>query len=118
MLIVEELLAIGGAAFMLLSGIGMLRFPDLYARMHAATKATTLGVALIGAGAVFALGEARFKALIAVAFVFLTGPSAAHFVGRAAYRAEGVKFDLDTQDDLAQLFEDDPGRTGTAGRDV
>lgn len=110
MFLMEELLALAGAAFMLLSGIGILRFPDLYARMHAATKATTLGVALLGTGAVFALGETRLKALLAVAFVFLTGPSAAHFVGRAAYRAEGVEFDLDTQDDLAQLFEEDRDR--------
>lgn len=53
-------LAIAGALLVLLAGIGVLRFPDLYARMHAATKATTVGIALICiAGALAIDGGAR-----------------------------------------------------------
>jgi multicomponent Na+:H+ antiporter subunit G len=101
-----EVLAIAGAVFVLLAGVGVLRFPDVYARMHAATKASTLGMALIGLATAIALDDGRPKALIAVAFIFVTAPSAAHFVGRAAYRAEGVEIDLATRDDLAALIDD------------
>lgn len=101
-----ELLAIAGAVFVLLAGVGVLRFPDVYARMHAATKASTLGVALVGLGVVVALDHGRPKALVAVAFIFVTAPSAAHLVGRAAYRAEGVAIDLEGRDDLGTLVDD------------
>lgn len=101
---VMEVLAVIGAALVMLAGVGVLRFQDLYARMHAATKASTLGIALIGlAGAVLLGGHS--KTLVAVAFIFVTAPSAAHFVGRAAYRAEGIDIDLESRDDLADLLD-------------
>jgi multicomponent Na+:H+ antiporter subunit G len=98
-------LAIIGAVFVLLAGVGVLRFRDVYARMHAATKASTLGIALIGLASAIALDGGRTKVLIAVAFIFVTAPSAAHFVGRAAYRAEGVEIDVATRDDLAAQID-------------
>lgn len=101
-----EILTIAGAVFVLLAGIGTVRFPDVYARMHAATKASTLGVALIGVATAIALDGSRAKTLIAVAFIFVTAPSAAHFVGRTAYRAEGIEIDLATRDNLAALIDD------------
>lgn len=101
-----EVLALLGGIFVLLAGIGMLRFPDVYARMHAATKASTLGIALIGIAAAIALDDGRVKALVAVAFIFITAPSAAHFVGRAAYFAEGIDIELAGPDDLAALLAD------------
>jgi multicomponent Na+:H+ antiporter subunit G len=99
-------LAILGASFVLLAGLGALRFPDVYARMHAATKASTLGIGLVGLGTVLAVDAGSSKILIAVAFIFLTAPAAAHLVGRAAYRAEGIEIDLSTHDDLAALMDD------------
>jgi multicomponent Na+:H+ antiporter subunit G len=101
-----EVLAVAGSVFVLLAGVGVLRFPDVYARMHAATKASTLGIALVGAATAIALDGGRGKTVIAVAFIFVTAPSAAHFVGRAAYRAEGIEIDLATRDDLAALIDD------------
>jgi multicomponent Na+:H+ antiporter subunit G len=103
---VAEVLALTGAVFALLAGIGVLRFRDVYARMHAATKATTLGVALVGLGAAIALDSGRSKALLGVVFIFITAPSAAHFVGRAAYRAEGIEIDLAARDDLATMLDE------------
>jgi multicomponent Na+:H+ antiporter subunit G len=100
-----EILTIAGAVFVLLAGIGTLRFPDVYCRMHAATKASTLGIALVGLAAAIALDDGRPKTIIAVAFIFVTAPSAAHFVGRAAYHAEGIEIDLATRDDLASLID-------------
>ncbi|HMQ26070.1 MAG TPA: monovalent cation/H(+) antiporter subunit G [Acidimicrobiales bacterium] len=109
-----ELLIVGGALFVLLAGVGVLRLRDVYARMHAATKAPTLGLALIVLGGSLVVAEGRPQALLALAFVFVTAPCAAHLVGRIAYRAEGVDLDLAERDDLAELMDDDeapdPGR--------
>jgi multicomponent Na+:H+ antiporter subunit G len=104
-----EVIAFAGAVFVLLAGAGTLRFPDVYARIHAATKASTLGIALVGLAAVITLDAGRAKTIIAVAFIFVTAPSAAHFVGRTAYHAEGNKTDLSTLDDLASRIEDRGG---------
>ena len=96
---------ISGALLSLAAGVGLLRFPDLLSRMHAATKAPTLALAQIGIAATIALGEGRPKALLAVTFIFITAPSAAHLLGRAAYRAEGIEIDLEARDDLAALID-------------
>ncbi len=101
-----EVLALIGAIFVLLAGVGVLRFPDVYSRMHAATKASTLGIALIGIAAAVALDEGRLKALAAVAFILITAPSAAHFVGRTAYFAEGIDIELAGPDDLAAVIDE------------
>lgn len=98
------LLTLAGAVLAALAGVGVVRFPDVYARMHAATKATTVAIALIGVAAAVDLDGGRAKIVIAVTFVFLTAPTAAHVVGRAAYRAEGVHIDVDTRDDLAAML--------------
>ena len=98
-----EVLALLGALLVLLAGVGVVRFPDLYARMHAATKASTLGIGLIGLAAAGGIGGGHAKALVAVAFIYLTAPSAAHLIGRAAYAAEGIDVDLDGPDELADL---------------
>lgn len=103
---VAEALALTGAVFALLAGIGVLRFRDVYARMHAATKAATLGVALVGLGAAIAVDGGGSKALLGVVFIFITAPSAAHLVGRAAYRAEGIELDLAARDDLATMLDE------------
>lgn len=102
---VMEVVVIGGALLVLLAGVGVLRFPDLYARMHAATKASTPAIGLIGLAAAVVLDHGRAQSLLAVAFIFVTAPTAAHFIGRAAYRAEGIEVDLVTRDDLAALVD-------------
>lgn len=101
--IVVEVLAVAGALLVLLAGVGVVRFPDLYARMHAATKASTVGIGFIGIAAAAGLEGGSAKAVVAVGFIFFTAPCAAHFVGRVAYRAEGVEVDLSTRDDLADI---------------
>ena len=107
--LIAEVVVVLGALFVLLAGVGVLRLKDVYARMHAATKAPTLGVALIVVGGSAVVAEGRPQALLALAFVFITAPCAAHLVGRIAYRAEGVELDLAERDDLAELMEDDEG---------
>lgn len=107
---ITGVLAIAGSLLVVLAGVGVVRFGDLYSRMHAATKATALGIALIAVAAAVALDSGRGKLLLAVAFLFITAPASAHFIGRAAYRAEGIDIRLDGPDDLDTLINDpDPG---------
>ncbi|MCT4654864.1 MAG: monovalent cation/H(+) antiporter subunit G [Cohaesibacter sp.] len=76
-----------GALFALLAGVGMVRFPDLYTRMHAASKAGTLGSGLMLLA--LAIYSAEFsvvsRALAGIVFFLLTTPVAAHLLARAAY---------------------------------
>lgn len=83
-----SLLVALGAAVMLLASIGLVRMPDLYLRMQAATKASTLGLTLLAAAAALHFGELSVAArvFLIVFFVFLTAPIGAHALGRAAYR--------------------------------
>lgn len=105
--IVVGVLAIAGALLFLLAGVGVVRLPDLYARMHAATKAPTMGIALVGIAGAIAIDGGTDKILLAVAAIFVTAPSAAHFIGRAAYRAEGIDIRLIGPDDLSDLMGDE-----------
>ena len=78
---------VGGTAFMLVAAIGLLRLPDLYTRMHAVTKAGTLGVGLLLLSAAVAFGDVSVatRSLVALLFVLLTAPVSAHMIGRAGY---------------------------------
>ena len=88
--VLTAILWIAGPAFALLAAVGVLRMPDVYTRMQASTKASTLalGCLLIGTG--LQLGD--FGSFIRVAsigaFILLTTSVAAHVIARAAYRAE------------------------------
>jgi len=87
--IVAGLLLLGGGAFCLIAGLGVLRMPDVYVRMHASTKAGTLGVGLIVAAVALVYGAPGVvtKAIAVVVFLIVTAPIAAHLIGRAAWRA-------------------------------
>jgi multicomponent Na+:H+ antiporter subunit G len=76
-----------GAFFMLLAALGIVRMPDLYTRMSATSKASTLGASLLALGAAAAFGREPVlaEAVALVAFLFLTAPVAAHMIGRAGY---------------------------------
>jgi multicomponent Na+:H+ antiporter subunit G len=105
--LIVGVLAIGGSALVLLAGVGVLRLPDVYARMHAATKAPTLGLVLIAIAAVVDLDAGRPKLGLAIAFVFITAPVASHLIGRAGYRAEHVEIRLEGPDELAAALDGD-----------
>jgi multicomponent Na+:H+ antiporter subunit G len=90
--VVAVLMLVIGSLFALVAALGMLRFPDLYTRMHAASKAGTLGSGvLLLALAIDALqfGVAT-RAVAGVIFLVLTAPISAHLLARAAYFA-GVR---------------------------
>lgn len=85
--VVSGLLLLSGSLLLLIAAIGLHRFSDVFARMHASTKAVTAGVALSMAGAAVGLGAPGdvAKLLLVAVFQLLTAPIAAHLLARAAY---------------------------------
>lgn len=81
---------VAGSAFALLAAVGVLRMPDVFTRMQASTKASTLGLGCLLIGAALQLGDfASFIRVVSIgAFVLLTTPVAAHVIARASYRAD------------------------------
>jgi multicomponent Na+:H+ antiporter subunit G len=92
--IIAGILILGGAGFTLIAAIGIVRLPDLLNRMHASTKAGTLGSALLlGALAVvFWETTVTTKSVAAILFLLLTAPIAAHMIGRAYVNTEREKY--------------------------
>jgi multicomponent Na+:H+ antiporter subunit G len=90
---VVALLAVG-VFFLVVGTVGLLRLPNVYNRMHATSKATTLGAASVFlAGAVyFGPRGAGLVSLVGVVFLFITAPTGAHMISRAAAKA-GVPFE-------------------------
>jgi multicomponent Na+:H+ antiporter subunit G len=93
---------VAGALLSLAAGIGVLRFPDVLDRMHAATKPQVLGVLLLLAGVALRLRTPADLGMIGLVAVFqlVTAPVAAQMVGRAAYRSGRVDRTLLDRDDL------------------
>lgn len=93
---------LGGALLAFAAGMGVLRFPDLLSRMHAATKPQVLGLVLVLLGLALRLRSGPVLSILALVVVFqlLTSPVAAHMVGRAGYRTGKVRHDLLLVDEL------------------
>lgn len=89
-----------GATFSLLAAIGVLRLPDLYTRLHAASKAGVVGAGLIlAAVAISAFDSAvALRAGLGIVFLLLTTPVSAHLLARAAFKT-GLKPDPRTNTD-------------------
>ena len=92
---------LAGALLSFLAGVGVLRLPDVFARMHAATKPATLGLVCLAIGAGFLVGSVAewITMALVIALQFLTAPAGAHLVGRAAAQA-GVARDHLVADEL------------------
>lgn len=101
----SAVLLLAGVALALFAGLGLLRFPDVFSRMHAATKPATLGLLLVTVGAALRMedGGDRSKLLLVAAFQFLTAPVAAHMIGRAAYRSSTGALDRLVVDELKDV---------------
>lgn len=88
------LLVLVGSFFIVVGTVGLLRFPNVYNRLHATSKATTLGVAGIALAAWVYFGPAGngLKGLVTILFLFVTAPTGSHMISRAAQRM-GVEFE-------------------------
>lgn len=104
-------LLIVGAAFNLIAAIGLLRFPDVFTRMHAASKAGTLGsgLMLIAIAVQSAEISVASKALAAVTFFLITAPISAHLLARAAYVAGIAPWEGTVLDELKGHYIDKEG---------
>jgi len=98
--LIAGILVLVGAGFSLVAGIGLVRLPDLYLRMHAATKAGTLGggLVLVAVAIHSEQLEVVARALAGIVFLLITAPIGAHLLGRAGYIA-GVPLWSGSRDD-------------------
>ncbi|MBA5941924.1 MAG: monovalent cation/H(+) antiporter subunit G [Methanophagales archaeon] len=99
-----------GTLFFIVGTIGLIRFPDVYTRLHAATKCDTLGLGMIFAGIMLYEGAtfASVKIMFIVIFIFLTNPTAAHAIARAAH-IHGIKLWEKT---VVDMYKEDEKREG------
>lgn len=102
--VVSAICMLGGAFLAFAAGVGVLRFPDLLARMHAGTKPQVLGLILVLVGLALRLrsGGAVWALVLVVVFQMLTAPVAAHLVARAGFRTGKVRSDLLVVDELTR----------------
>lgn len=102
MYIIIIFLLLSGTFFIFSSALGVLRFPDVFTRLHAATKAPTLGIiSILLATFLFLYGTRDMvsgKLLLAILFIFLSSPVGGHMLSRAAHKAN-VKPYLRHQED-------------------
>ncbi|WP_232701186.1 monovalent cation/H(+) antiporter subunit G [Halobacterium wangiae] len=86
-------LVVVGSFFLLVGTVGLLRLPDVYNRMHATSKAATLGAAsiLLAGYAWFGPDSIGLPSLVAILFLFLTAPTGSHMISRSAQKM-GVPF--------------------------
>ncbi|MGO4587826.1 monovalent cation/H(+) antiporter subunit G [Paenarthrobacter sp. 2TAF44] len=96
-----------GALMSLGAAIGLLRFPDLMSRMHAATKPQVLGLFLMLAAMGLQMRTWWVWPVLVVAWIFqlLTAPVSAHMVGRSAYRTKHGHRELLTKDELEAVVQ-------------
>lgn len=105
--ITAAVLLVMGTLLMVVAGIGIMRMPDLYMRMSAATKASTVGAAalLLAAALSFAGLSVKTQVVATIVFLLATAPVGAHVIARAAYRKRSVSlFERTTQDDLEAYY--------------
>ncbi len=108
-----------GALMSLTATIGLLRFPDLMSRMHAATKPQVLGLFLLLVAIGLQMRQWWVWPVLVVAWIFqlLTVPVSAHMVGRAGYRTKHLHPELLSVDELEAVVRrsaNDPGEPGSA----
>ena len=106
--LIGALLLAGGAFFCLGGALGLVRFPDILARMHAATKPQVFGLLLVLLGVAFSIRDPRVWLSLAVVLVLqiLTAPVAGHLIGRVAYRSGQWEPDDLVVDELAEDLRD------------
>ncbi len=116
--VLAAVLMLAGGMFCLVASVGMLRLPDTIIRMHAATKAGTLGAGLMFLALASHYRElsTTLRAGAAIVFLLLTAPVAAHLIGRAAYCTRVRLWERTRIDELANVCEWSPteeeGREG------
>jgi multicomponent Na+:H+ antiporter subunit G len=104
---VSAVFLVVGALMSLAAAVGLLRFPDLLSRMHAATKPQVLGLFLLLAAIGLQLRTWWVWPILLVAWIFqlLTVPVSAHMVGRSGYRTKHLHRELLSSDELEAVVQ-------------
>lgn len=97
---ISAALVLLGGFFCFVAGLGVLRLPDVLIRMHASTKAGTLGsgLILIAVAVHFADTGTITRAVATILFLLTTAPVAAHMIGRAAFRSRVALWNTNLED--------------------
>ncbi len=105
--VVAAILMLSGAVIAVIAAIGLHRLPDVYARMHVATKPATLGITLCLSGAALRADSTSTatKLVLAIVFQLVTTPAAGHLLGRAAHAARAPVSEYTFLDELRPLPE-------------
>lgn len=102
---------LGGAIITTLAMIGIVRLPDMYSRLHAATKSSTLGVIMLMLGTFlyfwYVQGEIDTHILLAAVFILITAPVSGHMLSRSAFHADVEPYSLTILNELKR-DETDP----------
>ncbi len=106
-----QVLIVAGCLLVFVSSIGLHRFPDVFARLHAAGKATSLGFALVVAGAISIglPGRGWGELLVASVVLLLTTPVGVHMLARAAYWSGDQLAESTAVDELGAARAGQPG---------
>ena len=103
---VAAALLVAGVVFITIASIGVARLPDVFQRMHAATKAGGIGTSLVVLGVLVAGGVARpLTGVLTIAFMLLTLSVASQLLARAAYLSGAPIEGLDRGDPLAGVLD-------------
>jgi multicomponent Na+:H+ antiporter subunit G len=101
--LIGAIIVLLGSIFLLLGSIGLVRMPDLFNRIQAGTKATTLGTMLTLFGIILLNTDWTGKLVILILFVLITNPISSHVLARAAHYR---KIKLSNKTIIDQLAED------------
>ncbi len=101
---------LAGALFMLIGAVGIVRFPDVFARMHAAGMATTVGISalLLGAGFFFSDEFLFYRILVLILLIFATSPISTTALARAVYHNEPRLRKQLRHDEMAVTIVEEP----------
>ncbi len=94
MILLSSIFILFGAVFIFIASLGMLRFKDLYSRMHATTKATSFGILLLimGIALFYNIAMIWIKSGLVIIFIYLTAPLASHSIAKS-YKERDKSFD-------------------------
>ncbi|OGT50073.1 MAG: Na+/H+ antiporter subunit G [Gammaproteobacteria bacterium RIFCSPHIGHO2_12_FULL_41_15] len=115
---ISSVLILMGVLFAFIASIGIVRLPDLLMRMHAATKAGTLGVGLIllGVAVHFVRLTVTIEAILTILFIGITAPIASHLIARASYFQRIRLSDMTVMDELKPHYDSHTHHLASVGR--
>jgi len=96
------LILLSGSFFLFLGSLGLIRMPDVFNRIQAGTKSTTLGTLLVLLGTAFIQPDWALKLLLIGVFLLFTNPLSSQVLANAAHRSRVQKSELTSIDQLAE----------------